>query len=169
MIPNRPPAFPPELPQSPSRSALGRLLLATGVSVVLSLVPVASALLYPLRLFVTFIHEGSHALAAALTGGFASQIQVMPDASGVTYTSGGFGPVIVMAGYVGASAYGALMLALARRPGAARHGSCWASQEPSLLCWIFCWCETASAWGGGSRLRWGCFSPPGVFPEKPPS
>ena len=69
---------------------------------------------------MTFIHEGSHALAATLTGGHAFQISVMPDASGVTYTSGGFGPVIVMAGYIGATAYGAGMLALARRPGAAR-------------------------------------------------
>jgi hypothetical protein len=76
--------------------------------------------LYPLRLFVTFIHEGSHALAATLTGGQAFQIQVMPDASGVTLTSGGWQIVIVMAGYIGAATYGAAMLALARRPGTAR-------------------------------------------------
>lgn len=123
MIPNRPPVFaalPSPNAPAPSRSALGRLLLASAASVILSLVPVLSALLYPLRLFVTFIHEGSHALAATLTGGQAFQIQVMPDASGVTLTSGGFGPVIVMAGYIGATAYGAGMLALARRPGAAR-------------------------------------------------
>ena len=124
MIPNRPPGFAappsPNAPAPPSRSALGRLLLASAVSVIVSLVPILSALLYPLRLFVTFIHEGSHALAATLTGGHAFQINVMPDASGVTLTSGGFGPVIVMAGYIGATAYGAGMLALARWPGTAR-------------------------------------------------
>lgn len=120
MIPNRPPAFPPAPTQAPSRSALSRLLLASALSVVISLVPVVSLVLYPLRLFVTFIHEGSHALAATLTGGHAAFIQIMPDASGVTYSSGGWGAVIVMAGYVGASAYGAAMLALARRPGTAR-------------------------------------------------
>ena len=122
MIPNRPPVLHAPRPNAPapSRAALRRLLLASALSVVVSLVPILSTLLYPLRLFVTFIHEGSHALAAALTGGQVFQIQVMPDASGVTLTSGGWEPVIVMAGYIGASAYGAAMLALARRPGTAR-------------------------------------------------
>ena len=124
MIPNRPPTFasPPAFAPAPtpSRSALGRLLLATALSVGISLVPGLSVVLYPLRLFVTFIHEGSHALAATLTGGQASLIAVQPDASGVTYSAGGWEMIIVMAGYVGAAAYGAAMLALARRPGTAR-------------------------------------------------
>ena len=120
MIPH-PPAVPKNDPAAtPSRAALGRLLLVSALSVVLSLVPVLSAVLYPLRLFVTFIHEGSHALTAVLTGGQVAQIAVQPDASGVTLTSGGFEPIIVMAGYLGAASYGALMLALARRPGTAR-------------------------------------------------
>ncbi len=83
-------------------------------------VPWASLALYPVRLFVTFIHEGSHALAAVLTGGAAENIVVQPDASGYTLTAGGWQIVIVMAGYLGATAYGAAMLALARRPGLAR-------------------------------------------------
>jgi len=120
MIPNRPPTFVPTAVPAPSRSALGRLLLATALSVGISLVPVLSVILYPLRLFVTFIHEGSHALATVLTGGGVLQIAVQPDASGVTYSLGGWPVLIVMAGYVGASAYGAAMLALARRPGTAR-------------------------------------------------
>jgi len=104
----------------PSRSALGSLLLACALTVALWFVPVASFALYPLRLFVTFIHEGSHALTAFLTGGVATQIVVQPDASGYTITQGGWQILIVMAGYLGATAYGAAMLALARRPGAAR-------------------------------------------------
>jgi hypothetical protein len=121
MIPNRPPASAPiSWAPPPSRSALGRLLLASALSVVIAQVPIVSSVLYPLRLFVTFIHEGSHALAATLTGGHAFQIQVMPDASGVTYTSGGWPAIIVMAGYIGAASYGTAMLTLARRPGTAR-------------------------------------------------
>lgn len=121
MIPNRPTlpntsaAVPP-----PSRSALGRLLGVSALSVLMAQVPVLSSVLYPLRLFGTFIHEGSHALAATLTGGHATVINVMPDASGVTYNYGGWQPVITMVGYIGAAAYGAAMLSLARRPGAAR-------------------------------------------------
>jgi len=110
---------PPRAPVA-SRSALGSLLLACALTVALWYVPVASSALYPLRLFVTFIHEGSHALAAILTGGAAQKIVVQPDASGYTLTAGGWPILIVMAGYLGATAYGALMLMLARRPGAAR-------------------------------------------------
>lgn len=110
--------IPPTSPV-PTRSALNTLLLACAVTVALWFVPVASFALYPLRLFVTFIHEGSHALMAFLTGGVASQIVVQPDASGYTLASGGWQILIVMAGYLGATAYGAGMLALAR-PGSAR-------------------------------------------------
>lgn len=114
-LPNAPAAAPP-----PSRSALGRLLGVSALSVIIAQIPILSSALYPLRLFGTFIHEGSHALAATLTGGHATMINVMPDASGVTYNYGGWQPVITMAGYIGAAAYGAAMLSLARRPGAAR-------------------------------------------------
>ena len=104
----------------PNRAALKTLLLACAFTVALWFVPLASVALYPLRLFVTFIHEGSHALMATLTGGVAQKIVVLPDASGYTLTAGGWGIPIVMAGYLGAAAYGAGMLALARRPAAAR-------------------------------------------------
>ena len=57
---------------------------------------------------------------AFLTGGIAERIVVQPDASGYTLTAGGWEILVVMAGYIGAASYGALMLALARRPGAAR-------------------------------------------------
>jgi len=40
------------------------LLIATAISVVLWFVPYAEVLTYPFRIFVTFIHEGGHALAA---------------------------------------------------------------------------------------------------------
>ncbi len=105
---------------TPSRSALGSLLLACALTVGLWFVPTASTVLYPLRLFVTLIHEGSHALIATLTGGLAERIVIQPDASGYTLTAGGWPILIVMAGYLGATTYGALMLSLARRPGAAR-------------------------------------------------
>jgi hypothetical protein len=104
----------------PTQSGLSRLLLACAFTVALWFVPWASLALYPVRLFVTFIHEGSHALAAVLTGGVAERIVVQPDASGYTLTAGGWAGVIVMAGYLGATAYGSGMLALARRPGLAR-------------------------------------------------
>lgn len=110
----------PSTPPVPARSALQTLLIACAITLALWFVPFASFALYPLRLFVTFIHEGSHALAAVLTGGMAKQIVIQPDASGWTLTVGGWDIVIVMAGYLGATAYGAGMLALARKLGTAR-------------------------------------------------
>ncbi len=72
MRPHRPPLDNQNSEQSqnsaqsqPSRAALGRLLLASGLTIALSFVPVASQVLYPLRLFVTLIHEGSHALSSS--------------------------------------------------------------------------------------------------------
>jgi hypothetical protein len=69
---------------------------------------------------VTFVHESSHALVAILTGGSVSEIVIHPNASGYTLTAGGFEPLIATAGYLGATAFGAWLLALGRTPGHAR-------------------------------------------------
>jgi len=65
---------------------------------------------------VTLVHEGGHALATLLTGGGVQQITLEPDGSGLTVSAGGWRPVILSAGYVGAAATGALMLYLLRTP-----------------------------------------------------
>ena len=69
-------------------------------------VPVATTLLYPVRLLVTLVHEG----------GGVQQIALEPDGSGLTLSLGGWRPIILSAGYIGAAAVGALMLYLLRTP-----------------------------------------------------
>ena len=99
------------------------LLIATAISVVLSFIPFAAFLTYPFRIFVTFIHEGGHALAALLTGNSVASLAVATNASGETYTSqGGLISQIFIssAGYLGAMAFGALLLILIRKTVAAR-------------------------------------------------
>ena len=59
------------------------LLLATALTFVLWFIPFADYLVYPIRLFVTFVHEGGHALAAILTGGSVQSLTVAPDSSGL--------------------------------------------------------------------------------------
>jgi hypothetical protein len=99
------------------------LLIAAAISVVLWFIPFAEFLTYPFRIFVTFIHEGGHAVAALLTGNSVSSLSVAMDASGETYTSqGGIISEIFIssAGYLGAMAFGALLLILIRKTVAAR-------------------------------------------------
>ena len=99
------------------------LLAATVISVVFWFIPFAELLTYPFRLFVTFIHEGGHAIAALLTGNSVESLSIATNASGETYTSmgGAFSQVFVAsAGYVGSMIYGSLLLVLIRRSVAAR-------------------------------------------------
>ena len=99
------------------------LLIAATISVVLSFIPYAEFLTYPFRIFVTFIHEGGHAIAALLTGNSVSSLSVATNASGETYTTQG-GLIsqflISSAGYLGAMGFGALLLILIRKAIAAR-------------------------------------------------
>ncbi len=106
-----------------ARPQVQSLLLVTLLSVALWFIPYADYLTYPFRLFVTFIHEGGHALASWLTGNSVLSLSVSPDTSGLTLaTQGGFISQVIVssAGYVGAMAFGALLLVLIRRGVAAR-------------------------------------------------
>jgi len=73
-------------------------------------VPYAEVIAYPFRIFVTFIHETAHALAALMTGGQVEQIEIAPNGNGLTYTRGGWGLVVASAGYLGSVLYGGLLL-----------------------------------------------------------
>lgn len=99
------------------------LLIAATISVVLWFIPFAEFLTYPFRIFVTFIHEGGHALAALLTGNSVASLSVATNASGETYTTQGglISQVFISsAGYIGSMAFGALLLILIRKAIAAR-------------------------------------------------
>lgn len=100
------------------------LLGATAISLLLWFIPLAWVLYYPFELFVTFIHEGGHALAAVLTGGSVDYMWIATDTQGLTVSRGGGGLLSRMfvssAGYLGAMAYGALLLVLIRKAVAAR-------------------------------------------------
>jgi hypothetical protein len=99
------------------------LLIAATISVVLWFIPFAEFLTYPFRIFVTFIHEGGHALAALVTGNSVASLSVATNASGETYTTEGglFSQILISsAGYLGSMAFGALLLILIRKAVAAR-------------------------------------------------
>jgi hypothetical protein len=101
-----------------ARPQVTTLLLATALSLCLWFLPYAEILAWPFRIFVTFIHEGGHALAAFVTGNSVQSLSVSPDGSGLVYsTDGGLlsSLFVSSAGYLGAMSFGALLLWLVRR------------------------------------------------------
>src|ERR1044072_8633692 len=101
-----------------ARPQVTTLLFATALSLCLWFLPYAEFLAYPFRIFVTFIHEGGHALAAFVTGNSVQSLTVSPDGSGLVYSTDGglFSSMFVSsAGYLGAMSFGALLLWLVRR------------------------------------------------------
>jgi hypothetical protein len=97
------------------------LLVALVLSFLLWLVPGASLILLPIHPYLTFVHEGWHALIAVATGGHVSDVHIFGiDGGGVTGISGGATLLVASAGYVGSAVTGATYLALLPRPHALR-------------------------------------------------
>ena len=99
-----------------ARPQVKLLLIATVVSVGLCVIgwymPIVGYVVYPLQLFATFIHESSHALAALITGNTVMSLTVSPDTSGAVWSqSSGISSLFISsAGYLGATAFGTLLL-----------------------------------------------------------
>lgn len=94
-------------------------LIGLAVVYVLWNVPALDFIVYPLRLFVTYVHEAGHSLMALLTGGRVISFVVNSDGSGLATTAGGTRALILPAGYIGAAFFGAALFYLTntfRRP-----------------------------------------------------
>jgi len=90
-------------------------LLAAAVVFILWNIPALSVVLYPFRLFVTFVHETGHGLAALVSGGQFEQFRIDENGSGVALTAGGSRFLILPAGYLGAALFGAVLFYLTNR------------------------------------------------------
>jgi Peptidase M50B-like len=87
--------------------------------------PIAAALLayvlwetpvvYPLKIFVVFMHEISHGLAALATGGQIERIELSAAQGGLCITRGGSRFLILNAGYLGSLVLGALLVVAGAR------------------------------------------------------
>lgn len=95
------------------RRALPIALAAIVLVFILWNVPFFDFVLYPFRLFVTFVHESGHGLAALITGGRFIEFTVNSDGSGLAQTAGGSRALILPAGYLGAALFGAALFYLA--------------------------------------------------------
>jgi hypothetical protein len=94
------------------------LWTAAAVSLIVSLTPWSQFLLYPFKLFTTWVHECGHALMTVLVGGQVTSIAIEPDTSGLTLSLVPVGRaargLVASAGYLGAAVVGCLLLAATR-------------------------------------------------------
>jgi hypothetical protein len=90
------------------------MLAALILTVMLWIVPGGHLLLLPLQYLDTHFHEMSHALASVFTGGSVADIVVRADGSGVTRSTMTFPTIVASAGYMGAAAMGAAIIAFSR-------------------------------------------------------
>jgi hypothetical protein len=94
------------------------LLVAIAGLLLLMNTPKVGMVLYPFKIFSTWIHELAHGMAAVLIGGGVSKLLIYPDTSGLawTFTSGssferGF---VASAGYTGTAVLGMILLLFRR-------------------------------------------------------
>lgn len=106
--------------QSEVRASFKLLVFASLLTLVLWFIPFAGLITYPIRLFVTYIHEIGHALAALATFGGVNRVALEWSGSGVTFTQGGLGLLISSAGYLTTTLYGSALLLFLRRERNAR-------------------------------------------------
>ncbi|HWN99878.1 MAG TPA: M50 family metallopeptidase [Blastocatellia bacterium] len=130
------------------------LLLASALTLVLWFIPLAGVVTYPIRLFVTYIHEIGHALAALATFGGVNRVALDWGGSGVTFTQGGWGILISTAGYVTTTLYGSGLLLLLRKARNARAAA--AVTGGMLLLMTVLFAGNIVAWLAGLVLGVGC-------------
>jgi len=106
--------------QSEVKDAFKLLLFASALTVVLWFIPLAGLITHPIRLFITFIHEIGHAIAALATFGQVHRITIDWNGNGATLVQGDWRLLSASAGYLSTTLYGSALLLLLRRPAFAR-------------------------------------------------
>ena len=91
------------------RRALALALVGMVIVFFLWNIPQLDFILYPFRLFVTYVHETGHGLAAIITGGRFHSFELYSNGGGQAITSGGWRALILPAGYLGAALFGAVL------------------------------------------------------------
>jgi len=94
---------------------LGLLAIAVGAGVFWN-----SPYLTPVKVFVVFLHESSHALMALATGGEVKEMRVLLQEAGVVESLGGSPFWTLMAGYLGSLVFGGVLLIVSSRTGWAK-------------------------------------------------
>ena len=104
---------------TPRRSSDYWLWIAAALSLGISLTRWGPLVLYPFKLFTTWVHECGHALMTLFVGGSVSSIAIEPNTSGITRSLIPQGRIaqglVASAGYLGASLVGCVLMSATRR------------------------------------------------------
>ena len=120
------------------------LVLASLLTLALWFIPFAGVIAWPVRLFVTLIHESGHALAALATWGNVQRITLDWSGNGLTFFSGGWGWVVINAGYLSTLLFGCGLLLVLRRARYARTAAIFTAVLVLLMTVLF----------GGNLVAW---------------
>lgn len=110
-----------------------------------------TAFVAPIKLFVVFLHEISHALVAVATGGHIDRIVIEANEGGACYCGGGNTFLTLSAGYLGSLAWGLVFLWLARFESRARWTMALVGVATAVVTLLF----MRSAFGFGFGLIFG--------------
>jgi len=75
------------------------------------------AVIYPINLFVTVLHELGHALGGIISGGKVEYVQINADGSGKASILGGNTLIILMGGYLGSAIFGNIIFYIGVKAG----------------------------------------------------
>ncbi len=75
------------------------------------------AVIYPINLFVTVLHELGHALGGIISGGKVEYVQINADGSGKASVLGGNALIILMGGYLGSAIFGNIIFYIGVKAG----------------------------------------------------
>ena len=100
------------------------LVVALIASLLLWNLPFGGLVLYPFKLFATWLHEMSHGMVMLCSGAGFSHLEIFRDTSGIAYAENGVGGLgraaIASAGYTGAATLGGALLVLGQSSRGAR-------------------------------------------------
>ena len=120
------------------------LVLASLLTLALWFIPFAGVITWPIRQFVTLLHEAGHALAALATFGDVHRITLDWSGSGETLFAGGSRLIVASAGYLSTILYGSALLLVLRRQRNARSAAIFTGVLLLLITVLF----------GGNLLAW---------------
>jgi hypothetical protein len=107
--------------KTPSKAGKLPELIFLFASVLLIFLLWDTIFVFPIKLFVVFVHELSHASVAILSGGRVKEMEIGFNLGGKIVSEGGSEIAIASAGYLGSLIWGIILIIAAEKPASGRY------------------------------------------------